>query len=166
MRFKTFGPVLVVLASAAVATAQPTKVSGTIQCGKPEAQQAIPAADSSDHVFSIYKVNCNWTKPLEIAGTQTKDGTDTGFDEIKGNTAKGHGLHVSTAATGEKTFVRYQGSSTVKDGAPQTAEGMWSYTGGTGKLAGIKGKGTYKGKANPDGSITYEIEGEYELPKK
>ncbi len=38
-------------------------------------------------------------------------------------------------------------------------------TGATGKLKGIKGKGTYKGKADDKGIMVYEIEGEYELPK-
>jgi hypothetical protein len=38
--------------------------------------------------------------------------------------------------------------------------------GGTGKLKGIKGKGTYIWKGEvADGSDTYEVEGEYELPK-
>jgi hypothetical protein len=37
--------------------------------------------------------------------------------------------------------------------------------GGTGKLKGIKGKGTYKAKMASDGSATGEVEGEYELPK-
>jgi hypothetical protein len=52
----------------------------------------------------------------------------------------------------------------VKEGVIESAEGTWSFVGGTGKLEGIKGKGTYKGKGGPEG-ITYEIEGEYELPK-
>jgi hypothetical protein len=47
----------------------------------------------------------------------------------------------------------------------ESAEGTWSFAGGTGKLKGIKGKGTYKGKGAPDGSATYEVEGEYEMPK-
>jgi len=42
--------------------------------------------------------------------------------------------------------------------------GTWSFTGGTGKLKGLKGKGTYKGTGNADGSMTYEVEGDYELP--
>ena len=46
-----------------------------------------------------------------------------------------------------------------------SAKGEWSYTGGTGKLKGIKGKRTYTGKGAPDGSATYDVEGEYELPK-
>jgi hypothetical protein len=48
---------------------------------------------------------------------------------------------------------------------PESAEGTWSFVGGTGKLKGLKGKGTYKGKYAADGTSTYEIEGEYELPK-
>ncbi len=35
---------------------------------------------------------------------------------------------------------------------------------GTGKLKGIKGKGTYKGTALPDGSISYKVDAEYRLP--
>ncbi len=166
MRFKTVGLLVGVLALATLAAAQPTKVSGTAQCAKPEIQQAIPTSDDPSHVFSIYKVNCNWTKPHVIAGSPTKTGTNIGFDEIKGSGAKGQGEHVSVLANGEKVFVRYQGSEVVKDGAPQSAEGTWNYTGGTGSMKGIKGKGTYKGKAAPDGSMTYEIEGDYELPKK
>ena len=165
MRLKAIGTLLIVLATAAVAAAQ-TKVTGTLQCGKPEAEHALPAGDSPDHVFSMSKVSCNWIKPMEVGGTQSKLGVSTGVDEITGDSAQGHGQHVSTAATGEKTFVRYKGSATIKNGAPQSVDGTWSYTGGTGKLAGITGKGTYKGKANPDGTMTYEVEGEYQLPPK
>jgi hypothetical protein len=67
-------------------------------------------------------------------------------------------------ADGDKFRVRTQGSATTKEGVIESAEGTWSFIGGTGKLKGIKGKGTYKGKGGPEG-ITYEIEGEYELPK-
>ncbi len=68
-------------------------------------------------------------------------------------------------ANGDKMYVRIQGSATLKDGTVESANGAWSFTGGTGKLKGVKGKGTYKGKDVPDGSATYEVEGEYELRK-
>jgi hypothetical protein len=68
-------------------------------------------------------------------------------------------------ANGDNMYVRIQGASTLKDGAVERANGAWSFTGGTGGLKGVKGKGTYKGKGAPDGSTTYEVEGEYELPK-
>ena len=67
-------------------------------------------------------------------------------------------------SNGDKMYGRFHGSATLKDGAPDTAEGAWEFAGGTGKLKGIKGKGTYKGTAGPEG-ITYEVEGEYTLPQ-
>jgi hypothetical protein len=33
-----------------------------------------------------------------------------------------------------------------------------------GKLEGAKGKGTYKGKAGSDGTMTYEVQGGYHTP--
>jgi hypothetical protein len=79
--------------------------------------------------------------------------------------AQGHGYVVGTLANGDKMYVHIQGSSILKDGAVEIANGMWSFTGGTGKMKGVKGKGSYKGKGAPDGSATCEVEGEYELPK-
>jgi len=164
MRFKTTRTFLTVLVLAALSFAQ-TKISGTVQCSKPDQQQKIDIGDQAGHVFAINEGKCKWTKPIEIAGTQTKEDIGTGFDEINGNKSHGHGYVVGTLASGDKMHVRTQGSATMKGEAIESAEGMWSFTGGTGKLKGIKGKGTYKGKGAPDGSATYEVEGEYELPK-
>ena len=43
--------------------------------------------------------------------------------------------------------------------------GTWSFTDGTGKLKGIQGKGTFKGSPNADGTMTYQVDGEYSLSK-
>jgi hypothetical protein len=43
-------------------------------------------------------------------------------------------------------------------------KGTWSFTGGTGKLKGIKGKGTYTCTPSGDG-VSCEIEGDYQLGK-
>ena len=37
--------------------------------------------------------------------------------------------------------------------------GTWKYTGGSGTLKGITGKGTYKGKGNADGTSTWRGRG-------
>ena len=163
MRRTVLSPLLVlVLASAAAAQ---TKISGTTQCGKPDPQHMIPVGDRANHAFGISKNKCTWPKPFEIAGAQSKDDEGTNFAEITGNSASDRGYVVGTMSNGDKSIVRYQGKSTLKDGVPQSGEGTWSFAGGTGKLKGIKGKGTYKGKAAADGSMTYEIEGDYQLPK-
>jgi hypothetical protein len=67
-------------------------------------------------------------------------------------------------SNGDKIYVRFQGNDTTVEGKPATTEGTWSYTSGTGKFKGIKGKGTYKGKADASGTMASDVEGEYELP--
>jgi len=163
MRIKTFFLCLIVFALAAAASAQ-TKISGTAQCGKPEPQYAIPVGDRANHSFAISQSKCPYTTPSEIAGTQTKEFVATNFIETRGSRGTTRGFVDGTMANGDKFQVRSQGSAIAKEGITESAEGTWSFVGGTGKLKGIKGKGTYKGKGGPEG-ITYEIEGEYELPK-
>ncbi len=164
MKTKSILAFLAALSLATVAGAQ-NKISGTLQCAKPDEEHPLDVGDRPHHSFTISKGKCTWTKPLEIAGTQSKEDVVTGFGEMSANTSRGHAYVVSNMANGDKAYVRVQGSATLKDGVPQTAQGSWSYAGGTGKLKGLKGKGTYKGKAGADGSMTYEVEGEYELPK-
>ena len=164
MRLRTALAFLVAVALAAAAGAQ-TKTSGAIQCGKPDSQKPIEVGDKPNHMMGVGKSSCTWSKPMEIAGSKTKDGYSISFDDMTGSKYSGHGVHVSTMDNGDKIYVKFQGGGTLKDGALQADSGTWSYTGGTGKLKGIKGKGTYKGKGNADGSTTYEIEGDYQLPK-
>ncbi len=165
MRIRIMLACLMVFALATLAGAQ-TKISGTIHCNKPDPQYGIEVGDRPNHSLAIEKFTCTWTKPMEIAAVQTKEGYSVVSGENSGNKATGRGYHVSTMANGDKFYARYQGTDTLKDGAPQSSQGTWSFTGGTGKLKGIKGKGTYNGKAAADGGMAYEIEGEYELPKK
>ncbi len=160
MRLKILISFLVVFALATVASAQ-TKVSGTRQCGKPDQQQAIEVGDRPNHSFVINQMKCTWTKPFEIAGVQSKEDVYTGFSEVSGNRLHGQGYIAGTMTNGDKYYVRVQGSGS----ASGSGEGQWSFAGGTGKLKGLKGKGTYKGKGAPDGTFTVEVEGEYELPK-
>jgi hypothetical protein len=149
------------LASAASAQA---KIGGTLHCNKPDPVHTIDVGDRDNHSMGVTKFQCTWTKPLEMAGSQTKEGASFELDETTGTKTSGRGVHWGTMANGDKYFVRYQGTSTSKDGALQTVSGTWSYTGGTGKLKGLTGKGTYKGKGNPDGSATFDVVGDYKLP--
>lgn len=152
------------IAVAAAASAQ-TKTSGTLQCAKPDPMHVVEAGDRPDHAFVVGKVACTWSKPMEVSGIQSKDGGSVFSDEKSGDKSSGGGVHWTGMANGDKVFVRYHSNTTYdKDGKIATSGGTWSFTGGTGKMKGIQGKGTDKGKGNPDGSVTYEIEGEYKLP--
>lgn len=142
-----------------------TKISGTSQCGKPDQQQAIEVGDRPGHSLTLSQGKCTWTKPMEIAAIQTKEDQVTVSGDSKGNKSAAHGYVVGTMSNGDKFFVHTRGTTTLKEGAVDTDEGKWNFSGGTGKLKGIKGGGTYKGKGGPEGT-TYEIEGEYQLPTK
>ena len=151
-------------ATLAVPAAAQTKISGTMKCGKPDPTYNIPLTDKPNHVFAIEKAQCTWSKPIEMAGVLTKDGVSTAFAEVTGENVANHGFHAGTMVNGDTYASSFQGSAKSKDGVVQSAEGAWTFTAGTGKLKGLKGKGTYKGTANPDGGLTEEIVGEYQVP--
>jgi hypothetical protein len=146
----------------AAASAQ-TKISGTIQCQKPDPNYLIPVGDSPSHSLALEQAKCTWTKPLEIGGDKSKEGTNTSTGEATGNTGKGRGFHVGTMESGDKYFLRYQDSSTANDGVPTGIKGTWEFTGGTGKMKGIKGTFTCGPFAVE--TLSCEVEGEYQLAK-
>jgi hypothetical protein len=163
---RSFAPLAIAAAAcccAAPALAQ-TKVTATMACGKPDPQQMIAVGDRPDHALGVQQFKCDWTQPMELAADKSKDGQSTETVEIIGNKAQARGRHVTTMQSGDKVFVWYQGTTTIKDGAPLDSKGTWAYSGGTGKLKGIKGKGTYA--CSPwAGGLSCAIEGDYELAK-
>src|SRR5262249_2352946 len=154
----------VALALPALAEAQ-TKISGTVKCGKPDQEQKIDIGDKPGHAYAISQGKCTWTKPMTIAGIQTKQDVGTNSEDITVTGARGRGLLLGTIFHGDKFTVRPEGTDTLKDGKPQGSAGTWSFVSGTGKIKGIQGKGTYKGKPDAEGAMVFEIEGEYSLPK-
>ena len=141
-----------------------TKTSGTATCkSDPASPPPVALTDQPNHSFAVGKAQCTWTG-FEVAGAQYKDGTSTSLNEITGETSSFNGYHVATMTNGDTTVAKFQGSGKMKDGKPASDGGTWSFTSGTGKAKGIKGKGTFKGTANADGSVTYKVDGEYSLP--
>jgi len=86
-------------------------------------------------------------------------------DYVSGTgTHRGH--RVSSFPDGDKAFSSYEGrtKTVLKSGSPSevTFEGRWWFTGGTGKLTGLTGGGTYTGGVSSAG-LTYQYEGDYEV---
>jgi len=128
---------------AATAASAQTKQSGTAQCAKPDVQHVIPVGDAPDHSLALTQLKCTFTKPLEMGGAKSKEGVNTETSDFSGSTSRTRGFHIATMDSGDKYFVRYRGTGTTKDGNLVSAKGSWEYTGGTGKLKGLTGKGTY-----------------------
>ena len=148
---------------AAVGLSAETTTSGVSTC-KPDPSSPVALTDKPNHFFAVGSAQCVWTG-FEVAGQPSKSGVSTDLEEITGDSvASVRGYYVSTTLSGDTTTVRYQGSSKMKDGKFVSGQGTWVYTSGTGKLKGIKGKGTYKGTPNADGTVSYKVDGEYRLP--
>jgi hypothetical protein len=163
---KLFLTLALLLTFVLAANAEMKKISGTASCGKPDPSYSIGVDDPGKHTMMLDKAPCTYTKPMEIEGEQTKDGYSVASANSAGTTAHTSGIHVDTMSNGDKMAVHFQGTDTMKDGKIQTSEGTWTFTEGTGKLKGIRGKGTYKGKPDDKGNVVYEVEGEYEMPAK
>jgi hypothetical protein len=155
---------LVLAAGGATATAQ-TKFTMSGKCGKPDVQQAVPAADAADHLMTLAQGKCTPLKAAQIAGSPSKEATFTEHGEVKGDSGHVSGMYVDTLANGEKVYYRYESTSSLKGGTLSTMQNKWQIEGGTAKLKGIKGQGTCSGKAAADGSLDFECQGEYSLPK-
>ncbi len=123
----------------AVGLSAQTKTSGTCTC-KGEPATPVALTDKPNHSFAVSKAQCTWTK-FEVAGLQPKDGISTDLDEISGDTTSVRGYHVATMTNGDTWVAKYQGSGKSKDGKPVSGSGTWTFSSGTGKLKGIKGKG-------------------------
>ena len=162
MRLRFVFVSLTALAFAATLSAQ-TKISGTASC-KGDPPTSVEVGDVPGHALSVSKANCTWTG-LEMAGSPAKDGVSVANGDTHGNTTMSRGYHSGTLASGDKWTCSFQGKTTMKDGKPVSDSGTWAMVSGTGKLKGVKGKGTFKGMPNPDGSMSYAIEGEYSVPQ-
>jgi hypothetical protein len=144
MRSKLFVILGLLLILAAAASGQ-TKITGTLSCGKPRrgVSHSVPSASSPAPGLR------RWS----TAKCKAKTATTSPYGDGNGAKVRSSGYHVSNLSNGERIYVRFQGNDTTMDGKPGTTEGTWSYTGGTGKFKGIKGKGTYKGKADSHGNM-------------
>ena len=163
MKYKSLGLAVLLAAFAASVLAQ-TQISGTMKCPKPDVSQNIEVGDPAGHVLVIEKGSCTWGVPFEMAGLKSTTSTVAYAVDVTATKYQVQGYIVISMDNGDKAYVRYQGMGSMKEGA-FTGEGTWSYTGGTGKLKGLRGKGTYKGSGTPDGASDSKVEGTYSLPE-
>ena len=147
--------------SCAVATADQFKAR--CECKNPE-EKSFPVGDRPDHTLGVESTHCTWSRPLEIAGDKTKESVATNTTETMGTKTRIRGVHELTMESGDKLALPYQGTVVVKENNGFKESGTFSITEGTGKLKGIKGKGTFDCKPASDG-VSCDVEGEYALGK-
>jgi hypothetical protein len=150
-------------ASAVVAQ---SKVAGEMKCPKPEVVGTAEAGDQAGHRLTLEKNTCRWSTPMEMVGEKSTDGTYVAFSENSPTRASTRGTYVGNMDNGDKFYLSFDWA-VVKDGKPKSliehVKGAWVLTGGTGKLKGIRGKGTYTATEAEIGGVV-NMEGEYAMP--
>ena len=139
------------------------KFSGSQTCAKPDTQTALPAGDNPNHTFGVEQFKCTWTTPIAFGGAKAQDGAATETTEARGDMVAFHGLYVATLEGGDKVYMPYRGNGSLKDGKPVQSQGGFILVGGSGKLKGITGKGSFTCTAAGDGGLNCTAEGEYTL---
>jgi hypothetical protein len=153
--------VLMAMTIAAPASAQ-SKVSGSVHCAKGDPDSMLEVGDKPGHMLTARKSACTWSG-MEVGGSAVKTGQDVATGEITGSSAHDNGYHTATTESGDKFTVHFTGTAMMAKDNTGTITGKWTFVSGTGKLKGIKGGGTYKGKANADGSADVTVDGDYTL---
>ncbi|MGH9366236.1 MAG: hypothetical protein ACRD3M_01010 [Thermoanaerobaculia bacterium] len=139
-------------------------MSGLTLCAPAKPEYLIRVGDNPGHAYGLAQGTCTWTKPWQIAGLKNTQGVGTQIQEITGDTTKGRGTFVDTMENGDKAFYNFEFTLLAK--GPQVMDHKWELLGGTGKLQGVKGKGTCTATpAGSDGSWSYDCRGEHTLPK-
>jgi hypothetical protein len=161
MRTKNWLMVLVVVAMAVSAGAQ-TKLSATCNQSKPDPNYSVPVGDKPDHVIVLGKVTCTFTTG-DLGGAAIKAEEDVYTSDASGKMSRDHGYGTGTVEGGDKYFLRFDGTTTMEKNAPVSGTCTWNFAGGTGKLKGLTGKGTCKGKFDASGAAVFDIEGEYQV---
>jgi hypothetical protein len=141
-----------------------TKFTGTCVC-KSDKQQMLPVGDREGHALGVEQLKCDWTKPFDLGGDKTKDGVATHTANVYGQKNHFRGVHVVTTQGGDKVYMPYEGTGeTSKDGKESHSKGTFTVAGGTGKLKGATGKGTFSCASAGD-ALSCDVRGEYQAGK-
>ena len=153
------------LAALSIGRAQAqTKLAGKMTCAKPEPNYTTPVGDHANHTLLLGATKCTYSEG-DLGGAKLKEEVDTYTSDITSNLSHDKGYGVGTLASGDKYFLRFKGTTTMKGEAPTRAQCTWSFTGGTGKLKGLTGQGTCAGTYSADGASSWDIQGEYATPE-
>ena len=107
-------------------------------------QQAVEVGDRAGHVLVLTQAGVHVDDAHRDGGREVEDVHGRDRERPGRREVQDRGYVVVTMENGDKAFVHVARDVDArrKDGAPISDDGTWSYAGGTGKLKGLKGKGT------------------------
>ena len=157
---------LLVLATPAIAKKEKIKTRNVSQITK---MHVIAVGDVDGHIIAVYERRGLAFLVDGEVGTYLNRGM---FDLTKGKgTAQGYVTH--TFEDGSTTNSTWQGTIAPREGKRLTAEGTFTYIGGSGRFEGIEGGGSWTAKSftpyskeETKSDLITDVPGTYTLPKK
>jgi len=135
------------------------QVSGSFS-GKSNSQAMVTVQDVAGHEMNL----------IEVSGPQVSsdplwNGATVrywGLGDLIAGTGTQTGYFMNTRPSGDVDYGTFTGTITTAAGV-STMEGTYKNIGGTGRLAGISGGGTYKGRITSPTEVETSWEGNYQL---
>lgn len=149
------------------------RLTGTLLCEESEGVESTDLRIGSHHrvTLEIEERKCFWLKPLQILGSEAKEETRWVYREIDYVYGKishmkywERGSSEGAMSNGDTYSMRwwFDASKEPEDySARRQVQGRWIFKGGTGRLKGIKGQGTYKGEVSANRTVSLTVEGIY-----
>src|ERR1700741_4054784 len=128
--------------------------------GRAASQSTIALHDISNHDLNLLEVR-GVQKSSDEKWNNSKITYWGTADLIAGNGPQ-HGYFVNEHSGGDRDFGTFEGRLATS-GSHVTIEGVWKFTGGTGKLKGLTGGGSYKGRMTSAMEVENTWEGTYEI---
>src|SRR5260221_13208604 len=100
------------------AGAQEGKVTGKLNCQKPDVNAAENAGDVAGHMLMLTKAKCTWRTPPVIAGNKTGATIDVAMGEMHAGKGTQHGYSSTVMGKGAPTVVGYEGPQWASRAGP------------------------------------------------
>jgi hypothetical protein len=131
--------------------------------GKASGQTIVYPNDVPNHELHLNKIN-GTQKSTDKSWNNAEITYWSTLDLVSGNgSQRGYFLNVHEDGDSDSGSFEGKVTTTAKE---VTLEGTWKYSGGTGKLKGLTGGGTYKGRLTSPTQVEIAWDGAYQLVSK
>jgi len=134
-----------------------TAFSGSF-AGKARLQTTVSLFDTANHELNLMEVR--GLQKSTDPGWHGSTVTYWGLADLQAGSGSQRGYYVNERANGDRDWGTFEGRITAS-GGQVTLEGTWTFAGGTGKLHGITGGGSYRGRMTSPVEVEMEWAGEY-----
>jgi len=124
------------------------------------AETTLFPQDQSNHQVQLAEVHASQKSPDPSWNNARL--TYCGITDLVSGNGTQRGYYVNEHADGDRDCGDFEGRVTTT-GGQTTLEGTFTFTSGTGKLKGIRGKGTFKGRQVSPTEIEMTWTGAYEV---